>query len=443
MKNSTYLKNTLLSLIKKLADEHREFLVNPEIDFTRSRKFNMESVIKFIVCMEAGSIKDELYKYFGLNTDNPTASAFVQQRQKIKVEAFKWLFEKFNQLTYDSSDKSKYKGYRLLAIDGSCLPIRYDINDIETYTYNHATHQNIKGFNAFHLTASYDLLEHTYDDLVIQGEAKKDEFEAFNMMVDRYKDHQAIFIADRGFESYNLFTHVIKSNNKFLIRIKDINSINSIAKGLNLGLEGEFDVDIHRILTTKQTKEVKNNPQLYRFMSAKSKFDYIDKDNPYYDFNCRIVRFTISDDTYECIATNLDRDEFPIEVIKEMYHLRWGIETSFRELKYAVGMSAFHAKNKESIKQEIYARMLFYNFSERIMRKVKPKEFKKKLMYIYQINFTRAFHNINTFLKIKDGIAPPDIESIIAKEIEPVRPGRSDPRKIRRQHAVYFIYRFI
>ena len=43
--------------------------------------------------------------------------------------------------------------------------------------------------------------------------------------------------------------------------------------------------------------------------------------------------------------------------------------------------------------------------------------------------------------KIKSGIKPPNIESIIEKEIEPVRPDRSSHRKVRHQTPVFFIYR--
>ena len=445
MKVSEKMKDILLNKIKKLASEPKDFLVNPERDFTRKRKFDLVTLLKFIICMEAGSIKDELYRYFGLNIDNPTASAFVEQRQKLKPEAFEWLFKEFNEATRDDGSKMKFHGYRLIAIDGSSLPISYDPLDEETYIKQINKFQEIsKGYNAFHLTASYDLLEHTYDDLIIQGEAYMNENGAFNELVDRYNGEPTIFIADRGFESYNSFTHVIKSNNKFLIRIRDIHSKNSIAKGLNLGLDGEFDVDIKRILTFKNTNEIKAHPEIYRFMSTTSKFDYMNKENPFYEFECRIVRFKITEDTYEVIATNLNRNEFNSKIIKELYSMRWGIETSFRELKYAIGMNAFHAKNRNSIKQEIYARILLYNLSERIIRKVKPKKVKnRKKKYLYQINFTRAFHNTMTYLKIKDGESPPDIEAIIAKEIEPIRPGRSDPRKIRRPDMVFFTYRFI
>lgn len=46
------------------------------------------------------------------------------------------------------------------------------------------------------------------------------------------------------------------------------------------------------------------------------------------------MRFKISEDSYETNITNLDTEEFPSEKIKELYHLRWDIETSFRELDH-------------------------------------------------------------------------------------------------------------
>lgn len=77
-----------MQTVDKLSQDYREFLFNPDKDFTRNRKLPFKSLIKFILCMEAGSIKDELYNNFDLNIDNPSASAFVQQRCKIKYQAF-------------------------------------------------------------------------------------------------------------------------------------------------------------------------------------------------------------------------------------------------------------------------------------------------------------------------------------------------------------------
>ena len=53
--------------------------------------------------------------------------------------------------------------------------------------------------------------------------------------------------------------------------------------------------------------------------------------------------------------------------------MRWGIETSFRELKYAIGLTSFHARKPDFIKQETYARLLLYNYCELITTHVIKK----------------------------------------------------------------------
>ena len=63
-----------------------------------------------------------------------------------------------------------------------------------------------------------------------------------------------------------------------------------------------------------------------------------------------------------------------------------GIETSFRELKYAIGLTNFHAKKVEYIVQEVYARMIMYNFCEMITLHVIINQTDKR--HIYQVNFT-------------------------------------------------------
>lgn len=119
--------------------------------------------------------------------------------------------------------------------------------------------------------------------------------------------------------------------------------------------------------------------------------------------------------------------------------MRWGIETSFRELKYSTGMLAFHSKKVEFVKQEIFARLLLYNFCELITSRVVVT--KKDRKYEYQLNFTRAIHICKHFISVITE-SPPDVEALISKELLPVRPGRKDPRKVKPTSPVSFIYRF-
>ena len=76
----------------------------------------------------------------------------------------------------------------------------------------------------------------------------------------------------------------------------------------------------------------------------------------------------MTDELYETVLTNLDKDIYPPEKLRELYASRWGIETSFRDLKYTVGMLDFHFKKVMCIHQEIYAHLIMYNFAEMIPR---------------------------------------------------------------------------
>ena len=70
--------------------------------------------------MESTSIKKELLNFFKFSSDTPTASAFAQQRNKLLLETWAFLFHEFN--TGFPLEK-KYNGYQLLACDGSDLNI--------------------------------------------------------------------------------------------------------------------------------------------------------------------------------------------------------------------------------------------------------------------------------------------------------------------------------
>lgn len=428
------VKEKLTEIISKMATDPKLFVKNPNTDFTRNRKLSFETVIHLMLSMGGKSLSNELMEYFDYDVDMASSSAFIQQRNKILSIAFKFLL---NEFTHSFKNLRTYEGYRLLAVDGSELNIYHNPNDADTYFQNNA---NSKGFNQVHLNALYDLCNKLYVDALIQPGRKGNEFGALTDMVDRSNIlGDVIVVADRGYESYNVFAHIEQKGWKYAIRVKDITS-NGIVSALKLPNKDEFDVNIHRILTRKQTMEIRNNTALYKILVNNSTFDYIElHSDKCYPITFRVVRFKISDDSYETIITNLDSEEFPPKRIKELYHLRWGIETSFRELKYAIGLTSFHSKKVEHITQEIFARLTMYNFCELITMHVVIQQ--KDTKHSYQVNFTRAIQICKHYFKCPSNISPPDVEALIRKNILPIREGRADHRKVRPKGAVSFLYR--
>jgi len=406
MKDSVMIKNKLLSLISEMDHYKWLFVRNPESDFSRVKKWSFSEIMRFIISMEGNSVQNELYKYFEFRNETPTNSSFNQRRAKILPEAFEFLFREFT----DSVVRPKfYRGYRLLACDGSDLCIAHNPEDKTTYLQTFPTS---KGFNQIHLNALYDLQTRTYIDAIIQPAHFKNEYKAMRDMIDRYSgESRTVFIADRGYENYHIFAHAQEHGHFYLIRAKDRSS-NGILASVRSQLpmdQDTFDRTVSITLTRKQTSDVRYNTKEYRRIPKRVPFDYLDLDEKkFYDITMRIVRFPISETSYESIITNLPVEDFTVEDIKELYHMRWGIETSFRELKYAVGLTNFHSRKTEYILQEIWARLIMYNLCEAITTRIAVKQSRKQRKYTYQINYTQAIHLCRCFFSSKKGV-PPDI----------------------------------
>ena len=435
------VKDSLLKIISSISDQPEKFFIHPDKDFSRKRKLDFCSLIHLMLSMEAGTIRDELLNYFSFQPDAPTNSAFIQQRKKISSDVFPYIAYQFDKLYPHTLYKGKYL---LLAADGSSFTFTRNPKDVDSYFAPDGKTTN--GYNQIHIIPLFDLLSKRYTDCVIQPIRKKNEFRALCELVDRYDytlGQTPIFIADRGFYSMNAFAHIIEHDAYFLIRATDIKMQRLL--GADLPKEqDEFDVCINRILTRSQSKKKRQHPELkdqYKFICKAVPFDYIipgERDE--YAISLRVLRFKISDGGHENIITNLPAESFSAEEIKYLYNLRWGIETSFRELKYVIGASNFHSKTRENIEMEVWARLILYNFCSIITGHVSVRQNGGK--HSYQVNYSVAYKACRHFLYIHNGESPPDVESLIGKNLLPIRPDRKYARQHRFRVPVSFTYRF-
>lgn len=432
------VKRALNDAIQAITDYKWLYSVRPGRDNTRNRKFPFEKMISAILAFRSGTLNREIMDFFGLDPNIGTSSAFIQQRSKILPEAFECLFQHF---TSQVDENKIYHGLRLLAVDGSDLQIAANSGDPDSY-YPGVNGQ--KSYNLLHINAMYDLLQHTYTDAVIQKSRNSDESGALTDMVDRSGIEQALLLADRNYESYNNLAHIQEKGWYFLIRIKDNTA--GIVSGLILPDKDEYDVPFHIHLTRKQTnsiKELLKDKNHYKLVTATQRFDYLPqtsrKHDPtvFYDLSFRIVRFPISDTMCETIITNLNAEQYPLTEIKRLYAMRWGIETSFRDLKYSLALSFFHSKKAENILQEVFARLTMYNFAELITSHVVVKQKSRK--HLYKINFASAVHICrNFFLK---NISPSDVEALLLMHLLPVRQRSANLRRGSPRAAPSFTYR--
>lgn len=434
------VKSLLMREIDSLSQSN--YAKSPSTDFTRCRKLPFNTLITTMLRMEGKSIGNELISIFPKASETPSASAFVQQRNKLKEGVFDNLFHSLVVSMESIQLPMTINGLRLLAIDGSDVQIPTDLTHTESLI---SMKQGRETYNMLHLNALYDLLQKTYVDEIIQDNNKANEHKAFVEMTDRSWLNNVLVMADRGYESFNNMAHASEKGWYFIIRAKDSGS-HGIVDGLDLPDAESFDMPIDLKLTRKQTNEVKKllvDKNHYHYFSHNATFDYLPsnsrKADPlgWYSISFRVVRFKIAENSYEVILTNLPEDTYPASEIKRLYSMRWGIETSFRSLKYTVGLLYFHSKKAEYIRHEIVARLIMYNFSEMITAHVIIHEKDRK--YDYTINFAAAVHVCRLFLR--GDISPPDLEAQLSRNIVPIRPDRKRKREKHSSSVISFTYR--
>ena len=106
-------------------------------------------------------------------------------------------------------------------------------------------------------------------------------------------------------------------------------------------------------------------------------------------------------------------------------------------LFHKIGLTNLHSKNVEYICQEIYAKLILYNFCEIISANIILEERNRK--YTYQLNYTMAIQICRHYLR--QTFVTIDVEGLIKKELSPQRPDRHYQRRVIKKRWVSFSYR--
>ena len=414
------LREVLHSLIRKLGETPERFVRRPGRDFTRPRTLSFETVISLLLTMSENSVGKVLIKRFKNREGTPSASAFVQRREKLLPAAMETLFQRF---TACLRPTRRFQGYLLLAADGSGLKSAAYPGDPASCRPGTARQH---GWNLWHLNALYDLQNGIYTDVIVQKEREKNENAALCAMVDRSSvSGPVILLADRGYEACNNLVHLEKKGWNYLIRLRDKNR--TIAYGQKLPDTAQFDIPVQITLSRQTARQPEQQglvvPASYYRVPPQMTFDDLGPGSTGFSaLSFRIVRIETENNDTELLITNLDLKCFPPAALKRLYAMRWGIETSFRSLKYAVGLIHLHAKKPDLVLQEIFASFLIFNFTQASIWTVDTAQSESK--YQCCVNFSDAVFACCAFLR--EAVSDP--LPLLQRKLLPVRPGRTAPR---------------
>lgn len=135
-----------------------------------------------------------------------------------------------------------------------------------------------------------------------------------------------MILFDRGYPGAAFFSFLIKNKVNFLIRT-------------NLGF----------------SKDIKNVKKPYQIITIK-------KGNEI--FTVRVLRLILPSSIEEVLVTSLFDEKYTIADFKRLYFKRWGVKTTFDELKNKLEIENFTGTTKIAIDQDFYASIYLSNMVE-------------------------------------------------------------------------------
>lgn len=394
--------------------------------FTRQKKIGFTTTLLLIINMLRKSLGLEIENFISYyNQDNSerlsifTKSAFVQSRKKISPKVFSYLSNVIVEEFYTDNDLSVklWKGFRLLAVDGShlILPQTKELKEIYGVTTNQTKTEIVQA----RVSVLYDVL----NNFVIDGQLSPLNIGEIQLAKNHLKatNQDDLIIYDRGYPSFDLVFEHLTQNRNFVIRVR-------------LG----FSTVVKDFVASKKTTQIVNiKPWANRDVSDK-------KYNRQTTVKVRLVLIILKDGTKEVLMTSLLNSKiYSSKLFKELYFKRWCVETFYDELKNKLKIEHFSGYSNQTILQDFNAALFVSNIQTLMVSEIQDelnKENNTKYQYKINTNLSYGFLK-NRIIDLLSGHKDMDqvnieLKNIFKRHLIPIRPNRSNVRNTQKYRTI-------
>ena len=324
-----------------------------------------------------------LSNIFDEGLDTVTKGAYTQARANIKYTAFTELERDVRDEFYAEYDYKTFKGYRLLAVDGSMVTLPNTKEMQEEFGAIKVSNQyKEKDKTIVQARASllYDVLNDIIVDSIITNSKTHEMKITINTHLSQAKKDDLI-IFDRGYPSYEMFAKIIhQTPADFLIRIKRTTYKKHTAVLFDKE-SGVTDVIATIKPSTKDVKEMCEREKIPKSIEV------------------RFVQVILDDGEVEVLATSVvDAKTIAQQEFKALYFKRWKIETYYDIMKNRLSLENFSGTTVLSVKQDFYATMFISNLesalSHGINEELENEEGNNRRKYTQKVNKSVSFNTI-------------------------------------------------
>lgn len=275
-------------------------------------------------------------------------SSFSNARNKLDPEVFQCINRSI--LAKKSTKKYRWKGLRILSIDGSKINLPRNLLT-EGFKLSNPQSYYPQGV----VSCAYDLIAKVPVDFKLD-ETRNERACAMDHLQKLNKGDLVVY--DRGYQSFSLMFMHFKLGIDFVMRMETTTTFNAV----------------------KEFANSKSYDQIVELVPAEGSLTKIRRSCPEVEFSglkVRLIKYKVEKKEYILATSLLDKKKFLRKDFPDIYHSRWGVEEMYKSLKSSLSIE-FQGKTRRKVEQELFAGFLLMTISRLFTNTTTPSETSNK-----------------------------------------------------------------
>lgn len=351
------------------------------------------------------------------------ATAFCQARQRLPMTL---LEEVLGQSAEHSrtllGEAANWRGHRVWLVDGTGLLLPDTPANQERWPQSKSQQPGC-GFPLTRLLGVFDLGTGALHGLV-QSDRHTHDQRLFGHVLEAFAEEDVV-VGDRAFCAWSNFAQLHARGAAAVFR-QHQRRPTDFRRGRRLGPED------HLVVWPKPQRPPEADPAAWAALPAQ--------------LTLREVRVQITTPglrtrSLVLVTTLLDAVRYPREEIAALYQRRWQIELCFDDLKTTLGLETLRAKSPASVQRELFLRLIAYNLLRSLMARTACTHHLPVMRLSFRGSLDRARQYLNALGVPQTRLARRRLRALlleaIARDALPHRPGRREPRAVKRRAKSY------
>jgi hypothetical protein len=356
-----------------------------------------------------------------------TAAAFCQARTRLPLAVLQGLLQRVTQTLHaDTHDEGRWHGHRVFHVDGSSFSMP-DTPELQQKFGQPGGQKPGCGFPVAHLLALF----HAHTGFLLKVLAAPLRTHDLSQVALLHPELQAgdITVGDRAFCSFAHFALLCGRDLHGLFRLHQRQLVDFTPQRPH---NAPGRKRVKGWPTSRWLRSLGVTDQLVEWFKPKEAPDWMTAEQ-YAALPASLVlrelRYRVTTPGFRTkevtlVTTLLDADTYPAEALATLYGQRWRVETNLRHLKQTMKMDVLRCETEQGVLKELAMFALLYN----LVRVVMCAAAQRQGVAVERISFVDALR----WLADADPGKP--LPNLV---VNPNRPGRVEPRAVKRRPKQY------